>query len=246
MTNLKILSNDDRIQTLSNADKSIVKSAAAFTRIVNTPASEREEKLRDSIGRVQAICGIKDEVSDQTVNLMLDFLVLKYPSTTFEEIVSAAVCNLAGDYEKRIEHYGVCDIPYITSLLNAYQIRKSKAFKILTDIRNDQAPKERVTMSPQECYEGLIKFFKQNKSFPEFWKWDATFEYMWSGKLFNASEKNMKRWYQKEYQKIYDELMKELETAFSGLERAAINLKLNPEAIRSECRKRFVQLEIQG
>lgn len=238
---LQTLLTKDHPQVRSNPDNQIRWASSCEPYIGNVPAEQQEGALRNVLGKIILLCGVKEAPSREMVVMMLEFLRKHYSRITFAEILIAAELNLAGAIAdtdgKRVEHYQQIDIPFITSLLNAYQNRRRQAFAPQARVVEDV---DRTRMSHKEAYDGYMKFVKENNAPPTAWNWTGVFRHAYETQQMPMSREQMSAWYELEAQKIDAELMARKKLAANLLERREIEIQMLDEAVKAECRKRFV------
>jgi hypothetical protein len=235
---------------LSQQDTAIIQASAAHPRLMSIPITDQEGPFRMLMIKLGVLYGIPEQKlpADELLGVMILYLNKHFRTATLEEILLAAELNLAGEIQdpttgKQIQTFGEIDIRFITTLLRAHSIRKVKAYQELSRIRADQAPKERQVATPKECYEGLLQYLEEKSMLPEFWNWNAVFEFMWKEKLFTETVDEMKAWKEKEAAAIRQEILSELSEVPTIMEsaRASLSQQLEVQSIESECRKRYIK-----
>lgn len=86
------------------------------------------EELRIIIGRVIALCGIKETPSQEIASTCLRMFEEKFAiSMNKHELALAFDLNIRGDLEKKVEHYQCFSVEYFCEVLNEYRKKKIQA-----------------------------------------------------------------------------------------------------------------------
>jgi hypothetical protein len=93
-----------------------------------------EQQLRFLIGKVIAMCGIKDTPSKEIVGMILHAWSTNYSTRMNKHELSLAFeLNMQGELEKKVEHFQCFSVEYFCDIINLYLQKK---------IQVNKAPKE--------------------------------------------------------------------------------------------------------
>lgn len=95
--------------------------------------------------RPLVITGIKTLPSDEEINLLYNQVLKYYRAVTVSDFYLAFELNALGRDWPRIEHYGLLNLQFIASVVDAYQGRKGKANLELTKVENRERLNQNVT-----------------------------------------------------------------------------------------------------
>ena len=87
----------------------------------------------------------------------------------------------------------------------------------------------------------MIKnYFQENKEFPKAANWSNAFLWMYDNNLTEDKE-TMTKWFESESEKVKREIVDSMFWAKNVVEKRAIEMQLEGNYVKMECRKRYVQ-----
>ena len=252
------MQSEELQKNLSDTDKFIIEAKLSHPTISLVPFENHEELFRQLIAKMYVLYGIRPENQNQDyeINVWLNYFRKHYSNFTFKEIQEAAELNLKGEFQKStIAYHNYITLPFLTSLMSAYQQRKLKSFQEFNRISASiQAPQlAAVPLTPQEHYQKIVEFIEINGTMPFAWKDPDVFDYLWStrsspGTLVTETMEDMIKF--KELIKIKNdaEVAKDVQEALVGVSdksarqviRDRIEVRLEDKFVDHRARKEFV------
>lgn len=218
------LSNPAITLNLTNNEVSILKADTG-------KPIETADDLIMLIGKVIAFTGIK-QLPDDIVIAMCWKVMDHFKSFTKSNFIQAFEFNEAGIYEKRVEHFNAFLPAYMSEVLNNYRSMRNKA---QSDYKKQLKAMEvePESMTPEQSYNGLLSYIKENNSMPRFWDWNKVFIFMEEASLIEMTleEKNMI------FAKVKAEIEAKKKNATDLDELKELNLQLSTKNLVTECRR---------
>lgn len=180
--------------------------------------------------------GQEEAIDEITEKFLFDYITKHYANFTFPEIEKAFYFNSIGKLEYRIEHYGAFDTTFVSKVMEAWLILKSRTRQHAASLLPPPAPPRETTA--EESYQGLLAFVKKNAEFPIMWSWSKVFDYMEASGIIKLSLKEKQKIYADVYKKMSDQL------ELAGTSMRIQELRSKREALEEdaalECRKQMV------
>jgi len=209
---------------LSRTDISILKSDEG-------EKIENGNDLKQLILVVCGLVGIKEMPDGITIKNCWDALD-HFKSFTKDNFLEAFKFNEAGVYETRAQHYNSFLPAYMSEVLNNYRSMRNKAQSDYKKQLKALEP-EPESMTPEESYNGLIKYFEENKTPPRFWDWNKVFVFMEEASIIQMTiaEKNLL------FAKVKNDVELLKSTATDSDQLKEINKQLLANNLVTECRR---------
>lgn len=210
----------------------------------------KETRIKTSIARIGVTIGAKPPESEEEqlqYALLITQIIAHYPKTTPEEMVQAFELNCVGSHWETIEGYGKIDFPFFAKVMKAYAAYRTAAvrefnIKLTNVIKEKSTPKKPEDEYNEEQYHFIVEFWKSNREWP-FGDYHAAWIHFW--KINRLKRADVEPWFKTESEKIVAELIELRKQETSELSIQAIDLKLHPDAVKAECRRRFLQMSLE-
>lgn len=140
------------------------------------PKDQRETVLRITIARIGVLVGIKNLPDDDTIRILLDFILEYHPWITMDELYMSAEMNLAGLFPTKVEHYGLIGTDYLSCLIGYFKGSKEKAVNIAKMLLPPPPPEP--LPEDRTMYEGLLNISRSTGSIPEHWDFIGAYRHL--------------------------------------------------------------------
>ena len=196
-----------------------------------------QAKFRSLLLRCVVACSIKEHPDEYTISLLWNYVSRDLSTCTFKEIETAVVYNATGRLEKRIEHFQVFDLAFLSQIMDQWFILKSQTRQKIAGL----LPKENQIHieSPEQRYQGLLNFINKNQSFPEFWSWNEVYSYMDSEGLIKDSNTEKKVMFTEIETKMRVKMELEMMEIRDFIERDR-HQSGHIDRVKAECRKQTI------
>jgi len=209
--------------------------------------NQKLQELKEAIAITGVTIGAKppsDENEIAAYNLTITQIQRHYPNITGPEIIQAFELNCTGKEWDTIESFGKLDFPLFGKVMKAYQEYKRRAVREF-NIKMVNAVKElgmktvkTLEQLQEDSYNFIVNHYREHGEWP-YGDYHNAWIHFWY--KFSLKRADVEPWFEKETQKIVEQLLALKRNETSELSVQAINLKLQPEAIKAECRRRFFQ-----
>lgn len=197
--------------------------------------------IRSQLAELLGILGIKTMLTDLDVQTLKIFIMTQFKSNTFDDLKLAISFNSARKLENYHQHYQLLNTDFVGAILTDYNELLRKASIELVKARENAA--EAIVKLPEakdSAYLMIKNYYEENKAFPMAANWSSAFDWMWSNELTEDKE-TMTKWFEIEREKVKKEIIDEMFYAKNVVEKRLIEMKLEGNFVRLECRKRYVQ-----
>lgn len=197
--------------------------------------------IRSQLAELLGILGIKTMLTDLDVETLKIFISTQFKSNTFDDLKLAISLNSARKLETYHQHYQLLNTDFVGAILTDYNELLRKASIELVKARENVA--EAIVKLPEakdSAYLMIKNYYEENKSFPMAANWSSAFDWMWSNGLTEDKEM-MAKWFEVESEKVKKEIIDSMFYAKNVAEKRLIEMKLEGNFVRLECRKRYVQ-----
>lgn len=182
-----------------------------------------------------AISGIKTPVDQVTEGLIWEYFKTFSIGYTFEDIQLAFMMHASGELEKRIDHYNLLDVNFLSQVMDLYLKEKITASRRFHQLRLPEPPKE---STPEELFNSLRDYIKKHGEFPQFWAWDKVYYFMDESLMIEETIEDKKHF----FARVEAEMRQKFET--EALQQDFLTRSKNqenlPDEVKRECRKRMV------
>lgn len=210
----------------------------------------KETRIKTSIARIGVTIGAKPPESEEEqlqYALLINQIIAHYPKITPEEMVQAFELNCVGSHWEPIEGYGIINFTFFAKVMKAYTTYRTAAvrefnIKLTNVIKEKSTPKKPEDEYNEEQYHFIVEYWKANREWP-FGDYHAAWIHFW--KINRLKRADVEPWFKTESEKIVAELLELRKRETSELSIQAIDLKLHPDAVKAECRRRFLQMSLE-
>jgi hypothetical protein len=195
---------------------------------------ESEDQLRELIGKVLTITGIKQAPDDIIISAcwkMFDHFQTFTPANFME----AFELNEAMVYETRIDHFNSFLPNYMCSVLNCYRSLKNEAIATFKRLQRSKVVFV-LQSTPKENYDVFLNYIKENGKPPKFWDWAKIYSFMDDEKIIIKTPAEKKAI----MEIIKAQINAAKKNAVDLAEKKAIELELNTDNIILLCKKKIV------
>lgn len=199
---------------------------------------DAQNKFRQLVERCVVICSIKAEPDEYTLGLLWNYASRELSLCTFKEIETAVIFNQSNQYDKRVDHFQVFDLAFLSQVMENWFILKNKTRNKIAGLL--PAKEIKPSETPKDRYDGLVKFYKEKSEFPAFWPWEEVFFFMEGSGLITDSVEEKNLLFAQVNDRMKDELVEEKLKTVDQIERNRLDLGLR-ERVILECRKLTVQ-----
>jgi hypothetical protein len=180
-------------------------------------------------------------LTDLDVQTLKIFLMTQFKSNTFDDLKLATSLNSARKLETYHQHYQLLNTDFVGAILTDYNELLRKANVELAKARENATESSvKLPEAANSSYLMIKNYFQENKEFPKAANWSNAFDWMWSNGLTEDKE-TMTKWFESESEKVKKEIINEMFYAKNVAEKRVIEMKLEGNFVRLECRKRYVQ-----
>ena len=190
-----------------------------------------------SVGLILAIAGIKEPPDDMLKGIIWTYVKKYLRGFTFEDMKLAFLMNAAGEFPRRVEHYGLFDVSFISGVMDQYLTCKQST---MSRARALLAPPVVKETTPEEAYNGLKEYCVKHGEFPEYWAWSKVFDYMEEWLMIEETLEKRKAFKEKVFKRMQDKMELEVMGMKHMHEREARRAQLEEE-VKQECRKQMVK-----
>ncbi len=227
-----------------------IRNTAEFVNWSQKSEQEKMILIKEAIAIVGVTIDAKPPTDPDEIlayDLMINQISRHYPSTTGGEIVQAFELNCTGKEWETIDTYGKIDFKVFGKIMRAYHEYRRKVvreFHIKLAEANKKINQVHKTEEQvqKESYEFIINYFREHGQWP-YGDWHNAWIHFW--KLNRLKRADVEPWFEAESRKIVDGLLQRRKVETNELQVQSINLLLQPEAVKAECRRRYLQMTVE-
>lgn len=203
---------------------------------LNEPLARKS--FKETVAAIAVASGSR-EVPDQILlSLLWEYFEQKLIGFTFEDIRLAFVMNASGELDKRVEHYQLIDLNFISQVMDLYLEKKIQLSKRITALLPPPEP-EKID-SDEDSFNGLKAYVNKHGSMPTFWAWLRVFNYMEENLMIEETLESKRELFAKIYPKHQAKAEMDILNARSAKERDEIVEAAKLQA-QTECRKILIE-----
>lgn len=184
---------------------------------------------------------IKNKLIDLEIETLIIFLKKQFPNNTFGDVELACDYNSARRFSQFHEHFQLLHRDFIGAVL----IDFNELLRV-ANVELSKAKESAIELTPKlpeakdSSYNYLKNYWNENKEFPLTANYSSAFLWMYDNNLTEDKE-TMVKWFDVESDKIKKEIVNEIFYARNVIEKRQIEIKLEGNYVKMECRKRYVQ-----
>lgn len=203
---------------------------------------EAQNKFRQLVERCVVICSIKAEPDEYTLGLLWNYASRELSLCTFKEIETAVIFNQSNQYDKRVDHFQVFDLAFLSQVMEQWFILKNKTRNKIAGLL--PAKETKPTETPKDRYLGLVKYFKEKSEFPTFWPWEEVYKYMSENDLITSTVAEKNKLFAEVDERLRDQMAVESLKLSDQIDRNRL-ASGHKERVILECQKITVQNHIK-
>lgn len=227
-------------------DKMIVEAANFNKKIRLLTDDELLEKLKNELAVMFVTLGFEAQPTEIEIVVVSKSLRKFHEMLTIEEILCALELNANSKLTKKIQHFQLFSVDYVTEIIDIYLDQKYKAQTLfLQKFAESKKLDEPKRATPEQSYNFIKKFVEENNALPITADWSSCFDWMWAQKMTGTKE-YLINFFDKHSEIYVQKIKAQIATSTNFVEKQTLEIQIQEAAVKSQVRKVWVQLYFEN